>query len=391
MRPVPASPAAALQTVSQSAGLLRPYRQVRPRKLFCDNQLRPAAPPPVATGQAASGRNNEVQRLEAVLLLAREPLASRKLAQLAHLEDGTLARTLVRKLNQLYDHSGRAFRVEEVAGGYQLLTRPKFATWLRRLSHVPSENRLSSPALETLSVVAYRQPVAKADIEAIRGVHCGEVLRQLMERDLVRIAGRSEELGRPYLYATSKRFLQQFGMRSLEELPRAEILRSASVPPVVKAADSGHHTASCNWLSEGSEFPGSIVDKESDVSVTLSPALSSDEVYESTPSSRAARGGRKSPVHGQGVRLEEDDDFDDEEDDDLDDDLDDEEDEEDEELDEEEDFEDDEEWEEVEDEDDELDEDEDDEDWDDEEDEDWDDEEDDDFDDEEEEALDEEV
>ena len=170
-------------------------------------------------------------RLEAVLLLAREPLSSRKLSQFANLADGTQARTLVRRLNERYDAAGRAFRVEQVAGGFQLLTRRKFAPWLRRLAHVPGESRLSAPALETLAVIAYRQPVPRADIEAVRGVNCGEILRQLMDRDLVRISGRSEELGRPFLYATTKRFLQLFGLSSLEELPRRDELRTSALPP----------------------------------------------------------------------------------------------------------------------------------------------------------------
>ena len=193
---------------------------------------------------AQSGLDDPLLRLEAVLLLASEPLNSRKLSQYAGLADGTQARTLLRQLNAWYDEAGRAFRVEEVAGGYQLLSRRKFGKWLRRLAHVPGESRLSAPALETLAVIAYRQPVPRADIEAIRGVNCGEILRQLMERDLVRIGGRSEELGRPYLYATTRRFLNLFGLVSLEELPRAAELRAAPVtmgPPLVlepSAADN---------------------------------------------------------------------------------------------------------------------------------------------------------
>jgi segregation and condensation protein B len=119
-----------------------------------------------------------------------------------------------------------------VAGGFQMLTRSKFSTWLRRLNHVAPETRLSAPAMETLAVVAYRQPVPRADLEAIRGVNCGEILRQLMERDLVRISGRSEELGRPFLYSTTKKFLQLFGLASLDDLPRANVLRNAVVPRV---------------------------------------------------------------------------------------------------------------------------------------------------------------
>ena len=179
----------------------------------------------VAKGPAA--RPDRIARLEAVLFLAREPLGSRKLADLANLADGTEARTLVRKLNRMYDVEGCAFRVMEVAGGFQLMSRPKFAPWLRRLHALPVEVRLSGPAMETLSVVAYRQPVLRAEIEAIRGVQCGEILRQLMQRDLVRIVGRSEELGRPFLYGTTRQFLQVFGLRHLDELPRPELYRAA--------------------------------------------------------------------------------------------------------------------------------------------------------------------
>jgi segregation and condensation protein B len=127
-------------------------------------------------------------------------------------------------LNRRYDAEESAFRVEEIAGGFQLLTRARYAPWLRRMSSTSRELRLSAPALETLAVVAYRQPVLRAEIEAVRGVQCGEILRQLIERELVRIAGRSEELGRPLLYGTTRQFLQVFGLRHLEDLPRPEFL-----------------------------------------------------------------------------------------------------------------------------------------------------------------------
>jgi segregation and condensation protein B len=204
-----------------------------------------------------AARDPRVRRLEAILFLAREPLTSRKLSHYANLADGTEARTLIRRLNAMYDQSGRAFRVEEVAGGYQLLTRPRYAKWLRRLTHVGPPARLSAPALETLAVVAYRQPVLRAEVEAIRGVNCGEILRQLMERDLLRISGRGHDLGRPFLYSTTKRFLQVFGLQNLDKLPRAEVLRGA--------ASAGPH--------EGGGQPGRSSDErpyeeDTDVSVT---------------------------------------------------------------------------------------------------------------------------
>jgi segregation and condensation protein B len=194
-------------------------------------------PPAAAAQHEQNDAESDLARLEAILFLAREPLNTRKLSRYANLADGTRARTLIRQLNERYDASGRATRVQQVAGGYQLLTRAKLAPWLRRLAHVPAETRLSAPALETLSVIAYRQPVPRADIEAIRGVNCGEILRQLMDRDLVRIGSRSEELGRPFLYATTKRFLELFGLNQIEELPRAsELSQKSTLPPVAAAA-----------------------------------------------------------------------------------------------------------------------------------------------------------
>ena len=202
------------------------------RRLNSRGKTESAAPDPYT-------RDAGTARLEAVLFLAREPLNTRKLAQLAHLADGTEARTLIRRLNHWYDETGSAFLAEEVAGGFQLMSRPQFAGWLRRLYGGPGELRLSTPALETLAVVAYRQPVMRAEIEAIRGVDCGEILRQLMDRSLVRTAGRAEELGRPYLYATTKRFLQVFGLKHLDDLPRAALLRASSTE---SAAASPDHT-----------------------------------------------------------------------------------------------------------------------------------------------------
>ena len=172
-------------------------------------------------------RDDRMARLEAVLFVAKVPLHARKLGQYANLADGTEARTLMHRLNQTYDQAGRAFRVVEVAGGWQLRTRRQFSGWLRRLPHVPKQVRLSAPAMETLAVIAYRQPVVRADVESVRGVACGEIIRQLMDRDLVRVAGRSEELGRPFIYSTTKRFLEVFGLRDLDELPRADWIKQA--------------------------------------------------------------------------------------------------------------------------------------------------------------------
>ncbi len=184
----------------------------------------PAAKP-VRQPDAAPGlqqRSDELARLEAALFLAREPLTTRRLAKLARLDDGTRARALIRQLRQLQEESGSAVRVESIAGGFQLLTRGAFGPWVKRLLEQPAGGRLSTAALETLAIVAYRQPVTRAEIEAIRGAGSEELLRQLLERDLVAIGGRAEELGRPNVYVTTRRFLAAFGLARIEELPPIE-------------------------------------------------------------------------------------------------------------------------------------------------------------------------
>ncbi|MFN0055752.1 MAG: SMC-Scp complex subunit ScpB [Planctomycetales bacterium] len=172
-----------------------------------------------------SQRSAKLARLEAVLLVSDAALSSRKLAQLATLADATEARTLVGRLNGAYEASGAPYRVERVAAGYRLLTQPQFAFWLGKLHHRDAELKLSPPAMETLTVIAYRQPITRAAVEGIRGVQCAEMIKQLMERGLVRIGGEEDSLGRPFLYETTRRFLETFGLRDLEDLPLREKLR----------------------------------------------------------------------------------------------------------------------------------------------------------------------
>jgi segregation and condensation protein B len=159
-------------------------------------------------------------RLEAALFLSREPMSNRRLAVLADLKDVSEVKPLISELNQRYRTVKSAFCVVEVANGYQLRTHPEFAPWLFRLQEVPVEVRLTRTAMETLAIVAYRQPILRASIERIRGAACGDILRQLMDQNLIQIVGRLEEPGRPFLYGTTKRFLQVFGLTDLGALPR---------------------------------------------------------------------------------------------------------------------------------------------------------------------------
>lgn len=163
--------------------------------------------------------------LEAVFLIADEPLPIRKLMQGIGSSDAQATRKLLKNLQERYDRDGSSFELEELAGGYQLMTRPEYNRWLTSLKRSQQELKLTAAARETLAIVAYRQPIMRADIEAIRGVHCGETLRLLMEKGVVKIVGRDNSLGRPVLYGTTKRFLQVFGLKNLKDLPNVEQLR----------------------------------------------------------------------------------------------------------------------------------------------------------------------
>jgi segregation and condensation protein B len=152
-------------------------------------------------------------------------------AQIVELAD-TLTPSVVRKqieaLNEKYEQVGLSFRIELIARGYQMMTLPDYRPWLERLNKQRSETRLSAAALETLSIIAYKQPVIRVDVEAIRGVACGEVIARLREMGLVRVIGRAEVVGRPLLYGTTKRFLDVFGLADLDDLPPMDVLRLKS-------------------------------------------------------------------------------------------------------------------------------------------------------------------
>jgi segregation and condensation protein B len=175
----------------------------------------------------AHARDARLARVEAALFLSDEPLTARKLASAAGLTDTVEARRLVQRLRELYDADATAFQVEEIAGGYQLLTRPAYRPWLQRVLRTGRDVRLTPATLETLAVVAYRQPIPRANVEAIRGVACAELLTHLMEKGFIKIVGRQDTLGRPVLYGTTKKFLQAFGLGSLRDLPEYESRRTS--------------------------------------------------------------------------------------------------------------------------------------------------------------------
>ena len=183
--------------------------------------------------------------IEALLFSAHKPLSIREITgavrdaeddlasgapnEFARVKDAEVAAAL-EQLKLEYIQQGRAFQLIEKAEGWQLATDPGLARWIRQLFPAPKPARLSAPALETLAIIAYRQPITRADVEAVRGVNIDGVLQTLMERGLVKIAGRAEIPGRPLLYETTQFFLDHFGLRNLDELPNVEELRKRNVP-----------------------------------------------------------------------------------------------------------------------------------------------------------------
>ncbi|HET8656537.1 MAG TPA: SMC-Scp complex subunit ScpB [Longimicrobiaceae bacterium] len=162
--------------------------------------------------------------VEALLFASDAPLSAAEIARIDESLDEQRVEALLAGLRLEYEREGRAFGIFEIAGGYQLLTRPEYAPVLERFDTVPPPARLSAPALETLAIIAYRQPVGRAEVEEIRGVGAGGVLKTLQERGLVEVVARGEGLGRPLLYGTTGLFLEHFGFRSIEDLPRPEDL-----------------------------------------------------------------------------------------------------------------------------------------------------------------------
>jgi segregation and condensation protein B len=165
---------------------------------------------------------NPVDVVEALLFASDAPLEAERIREVLDLENAAAARALVDELKARYEEQNRALSVAEVGGGYRMVTRPELAPWLVRLTRARTRVRLSRASLEALAIVAYKQPVSRPEIDAVRGVNSEGVLDSLMERRLVRIAGRKEAPGRPFLYETTREFLIAFGLRDLADLPKVE-------------------------------------------------------------------------------------------------------------------------------------------------------------------------
>ena len=172
--------------------------------------------------------------VEALLFASDTPLEAERIREVLDLSDVDEARSLVDALRARYVAADSALAIAEVGGGFRMVTRPEIAPWLLKLAKTRTRARLSRPALETLAIVGYRQPVSRPEVDAIRGVNSEAVLDNLLERRLIRIAGRKEAPGRPFMYETTREFLVAFGLRDLGDLPKVE--GELIVPELAEAA-----------------------------------------------------------------------------------------------------------------------------------------------------------
>ena len=169
--------------------------------------------------------SDEIKKIvEALLFAVNEPIPLRKICEIVDGADVKVIKEIIQQLREEYDNQDRAFQVEEIANGFQLLSRPEYHEWISKIRKKSGEAKLSQSALETLAIIAYKQPIIRAEIESIRGVQSGQMIRTLIEKGLVKIAGRDEALGRPLLYGTTKEFLDHFGLKSIKGLPKVEEL-----------------------------------------------------------------------------------------------------------------------------------------------------------------------
>ena len=195
--------------------------------------------------------------IESLLFVADEPLPVDRIKKiLIQAETGEI-RDAMAELTAEYEARGGGFYLDEVAGGYQIRTRPQYTDWIKKLIQ-PKPLRLSKPALETLVIIAYKQPLIRSDIEHLRGVDCGGVLHVLLERKLIRVLGRKEIAGRPLIYATTKRFLEIFDLKNLRDLPTPK-----EIEELAAATNEGDQVVIVDSIDEFEDYPETSEDSES--------------------------------------------------------------------------------------------------------------------------------
>ena len=201
---------------------------------------------------------NPIDVVEALLFASDAPLEADRIREVLDLEHAEAARALVTELSARYDEAGRGLAIMEAGGGYRMVTRPELAPWLVRLARARTKVRLSRPALETLAIIAYKQPVSRPEVDGVRGVTSDGVLDNLLERRLVRIAGRKEAPGRPFIYETTREFLVAFGLRDLGDLPKVdgELVLPELTPPEGQTQTEPEAVAAEHGEAETQQDPG---------------------------------------------------------------------------------------------------------------------------------------
>jgi segregation and condensation protein B len=181
--------------------------------------------------------------IESLLFVAEEPLSVQQLKAILETDDADAIRSALQELADEYDRRGGGFEIKQVAGGFQFRTRSEYSEWVKKLLK-PSPAKLSRAALETLAIIAYKQPIIRADVEHIRGVDCGGVLRMLLEKKLVRVLGRKDIPGRPMIYGTTRQFLEVFNLKDLRDLPSPKEIESlgTEVDNLFSTSDDGPET-----------------------------------------------------------------------------------------------------------------------------------------------------
>jgi segregation and condensation protein B len=240
--------------------------------------------------------------IEALLFAGHEPI---KISEMREILAGTepltegRIRAIVDELREEYRREERSFTIAEVAGGYRLQSHPDYAEYIFKLRAAPSKRRLSSPALETLAIIAYRQPITKAEIEAIRGVDVDGVLENLIDRELVEPKGRKQAVGKPHLFGTTKRFLEHFGLKNLKDLPPLEnLMRPPAIgtPGAAAAMGLGNAAGAADGETAEGETAGAA---EGDGTAASAPL---EDGAETPGGEDAAAGG---PAEGSGGSVEE--------------------------------------------------------------------------------------
>ncbi|MDD5005663.1 MAG: SMC-Scp complex subunit ScpB [Candidatus Omnitrophica bacterium] len=217
-----------------------------------------------------SSINTELKgAVEAIIFISERPVSAEEILNVLEGLDLETIKSIVEEIKKDYEQRNSGIKLIEVAGGYQMLTSPNYATFIKKFYKIKHAEKLTLPSLETLAIVAYKQPVTKVEIEAIRGVNVDGVIKNLIEKSLIRIVGRKEVVGRPFVYGTTRNFLEYFGLNSLQELPPVEDFvqslserETAEITPLEEEEIENNQTTNNESVSPAEENPKEIIDKK---------------------------------------------------------------------------------------------------------------------------------